>query len=194
MSEFSYEIKIPKDRVAVLIGKNGATKKMLERATNMKMDIDSDEGDVFIKGSDALNLYQTREIVIAIGRGFNPETALLLLKEEYIFEPLNLKEFMRNKNDLDRLRGRVIGRKGKSRKLIEELTETYVSVYGKTISIIGEAENVGIARRAIVSLLQGSPHGNVYNWLERQRRELKRRQMLEMSGFRNPEHAQKHGF
>ncbi len=179
MSEFSYEIKIPKDRVAVLIGRNGATKKLLENATKAKMEIDSNEGDIFIKGSDTLNLYQTREIVIAIGRGFNPETALLLLKDEYVFEPLNLKEFMRNKKDMNRLRGRVIGREGKSRKLIEELTETFVSVYGKTIGIIGEAENVGIARRAIISLLQGSPHGNVYNWLERQRRELKRRQVFD---------------
>ena len=177
--EYSYEIKVPKERVAVLIGKSGATKRLLEKSTNTKMDIDSEEGDIFIKGQDTLNLYQTREIVIAIGRGFSPETALLLQNEEYVFEPLNLKEYMRNKNDLNRLRGRVIGREGKSRKLIEELTETFISVYGKTISIIGDAENVGIARRAIISLLQGSPHGKVYNWLERQRRELKRRQVLE---------------
>ncbi len=179
MPEFSYEVKIPKDRVAVLIGKSGGTRKMLEHATHTKLDIDSEEGDIFIRGTDALNLYQTREIVMAIARGFNPETALLLMKEEYVFEPLNLKEFMRNKSDLNRLRGRVIGREGKSRKLIEELSEAYISVYGKTVCIIGESEHANIARRAVISLLQGAPHGNVYNWLERQRRELKRKSLLE---------------
>ncbi len=179
MQEFSYEVKIPKDRVAVLIGKNGDTKKLLEASTKTRMEVDSNEGDIFIKGRDALDLYQTREIVMAIGRGFNPETALMLLKEEYVFEVISLKDFIRNKKDMKRLRGRVIGREGKSRKLIEELTETFISVYGKTISIIGETENVSIARRAIGFLLQGSPHGNVYNWLERQRRELKRKQVLE---------------
>lgn len=179
MQNFSYEIKVPKERVAVLIGKQGDTKKMLEKATHTKLEIDSDEGDIIISGSDTLGVYQTREVIQAIGRGFNPETALLLQNEDYVFEPINLKEYMRNKNDLNRLRGRVIGREGKSRRLIEELSETNISVYGKTICIIGEAERANVARRAVISLLQGSPHGNVYNWLERQRRELKRRAMLE---------------
>ena len=98
MAEFSYEVKIPKERVAVLIGKNGETRKQLEHATKAKFDIDSEEGDVFIRGTDTLLLYQTKEIVTAVGRGFNPEIALLLLKEDHTFESLNLKDFMRNKN------------------------------------------------------------------------------------------------
>ena len=184
MATFSYEVKIPKERVAVLIGKNGETRKLLEKATHSRFDIDSEEGDVFIHGTDTLMLYQTKEIVTAIGRGFNPEVALYLLKEEYVFEPLSLKDFMRNKNDLNRLRSRIIGREGKARKLIEELSETYISVYGKTVCIIGESENANVARRAVISLLQGSPHGNVYGWLERQRRELKRKKVTEITGFK----------
>ena len=74
-----------------------------------------------------------------------------------------------------RLKGRVIGQEGKSRKIIEGLTETYISVYGKTISIIGQAENVSVARRAIESLLAGSNHATVYRWLEKKRRELVRK-------------------
>ena len=74
--EFSYELKIPKERVAVLIGKKGEIKKQIEQATNTKLKIDSKEGDVEISGEDALKLYATREIIRAIGRGFNPEIAM----------------------------------------------------------------------------------------------------------------------
>ena len=143
MTEFVYELKIPKDRLAVLIGKDGITKDTIEGETKTKINVDSKEGDVFIKGEDALSLYAAREIVLAIGRGFNPEIAMMLLKQDYVFEKIDVTEFAgKSKEALQRLKGRVIGKEGKSRALIEDLTECYISVYGKTISIIGLAENV----------------------------------------------------
>ena len=177
--EFSYELKIPKDRVAVLIGQKGKTKNHLESITKIKLDIDSKEGDVTIKGTDALGMYSAKEIVKAIGRGFNPEIAQLLIKQDYAFELLNLSDFSRSKNDEKRLKGRVIGEKGKSRKTIEDLTGVYISVYGKTIAIIGEITAVGYARKAIDSLLSGSPHANVYKWLEKQKRIIKKKEIIE---------------
>ncbi len=150
-------------------------KKQIESATNIKLKIDSKEGDVFLEGEDALGLYSAREVVKAIGRGFNPEIALLLLKPDYMFEMLNMLDYVKSKNSIIRLKGRVIGAEGRSRKTIEELTETYISVYGKTIGIIGFSENVTIAKKAIESLLSGSPHSSVYKWLEKRRGNMKRR-------------------
>ena len=86
MAEYLYDTKIPKERIAVLIGKDGITKKHIESATKIKLKIDSKEGDVFLEGEDALGLYSAREVVKAIGRGFNPEIALLLLKQDYMFD------------------------------------------------------------------------------------------------------------
>jgi ribosomal RNA assembly protein len=177
--EFGYELKIPKDRVAVLIGQKGETKKHIETITKTKLNIDSKEGDVSIKGSDALGMYSAKEIVTAIGRGFNPEIAQLLVKQDYSFEILNLNDFSKTKNDMKRLKGRVIGEKGKSRSTIEDLTGAYISVYGKTIAIIGEISAVSLARRAIESLLSGSQHASVYKWLEKQRRDMKRKEAIE---------------
>ncbi|MDO8661319.1 MAG: KH domain-containing protein, partial [Candidatus Woesearchaeota archaeon] len=111
-------------------------------------------------------------------RGFNPEIAQLLLKQDYGFELVMITEFAKNPDDLLRLRGRVIGEGGKSRRLIEELTGCYVCVYGKTVGIIGEFEALTGARRAVESLLAGSPHASVYKWLESRRRELKRRELM----------------
>src|SRR3989344_5842397 len=106
---FRYEIKIPEERVAVLIGKKGETKRQLEKELKIKLKIDSDEGDVILTGEDGLNLYTAKEIVQAVARGFNPEIALKLLHPDYTFELIKIEDFARNKHDFDRLRGRIIG-------------------------------------------------------------------------------------
>ena len=48
MVEYSYELKIPKDRVAVLIGMKGNVKKAIEEETKSKINVDSKEGDIFV--------------------------------------------------------------------------------------------------------------------------------------------------
>ena len=180
MVEYSYELKVPKNRVAVIIGKEGSVKKEIEESTNIKLDIDSKEGDVFVSGEDALGLYTAREIIKAISRGFNPDIAKLLLKPDYVFDAVDISEFAKSKEAMLRLKGRVIGKEGKARRLIEELTECYISVFGKTISIIGFAESVAATRQAVEALLRGSPHSNVYKMLEKRRRDTKRRKFTEI--------------
>lgn len=178
VEEYLYELKIPKERVAVLIGKKGQVKKEIESSTKTTIKVDSKEGDIFVSGKDALGLYNAREVIKAIGRGFNPEVAELLLKPDYCFEIVSLADFAKSKDSETRLKGRVIGSEGRSRKLIEELTESYISVYGKTISIISDPETALIAKQAVESLLRGSTHANVYKWLEKKRREIKKKQWI----------------
>jgi len=171
LSEFSYELRIPKDRVAVLIGKKGEVKRAIEHNTKTKLEVDSEEGEVRITGKDALLLYLAREIIRAIARGFNPEVARQLLKQDYGFDLISLTDYARNPNDLTRLRGRVIGEGGKSRRTIEELTQTTICVFGKTVGIIGPIEFSTDARVAVIKLLSGSAHATVYRWLEKRRRQ-----------------------
>ncbi|MBW2964854.1 KH domain-containing protein [Candidatus Woesearchaeota archaeon] len=177
--QFSYELKVPKDRIAVLIGKNGEVRRKIEEETNSKIHVDSKEGDVHITGDDSLGLFSAREIIKAIGRGFSPEIALLILKSDYAFELLNISDYVgKSDNTARRLKARVIGTEGKTRRYIETTTETHLSVYGKTIAIIGEVEKVMIARRAVESILAGATHASVYKWLEKKIKELERNRML----------------
>ena len=176
--EYALEIKIPKERVAVLIGKNGETKKDLEEFSSSKIEVDSKEGDVKIVGSDSLKLYAVKEVIRAIGRGFNPEIAKLLFKPDYVLEIIPLLDFVKHKGHFERIKGRVIGSNGKSRETIESLTDTYLSVYGKTVSVLGRAEDVVISMKAVESLLQGSPHANVYKLLEKNRRNAREQEKI----------------
>ncbi|MEE9525157.1 MAG: KH domain-containing protein [Candidatus Woesearchaeota archaeon] len=171
-SEYRYELKIPKERIAVLIGVKGKVKRDIETATKTKLKIDSEEGDVFISGKEAIDLYNSREVVKAIGRGFNPNIAMLLLKQDYSLEVVNIEEYTKTKDHLKRVRGRLIGTEGKARRTIEALTDCYISIYGRTVAVIGHVENVQIARKAVEGLLRGSTHGNIYKWLEKRRKEV----------------------
>lgn len=174
MEEYSYELRISKERIAVLIGKKGGIKKQIESATKTKIKVDSKEGDVLITGTDALGLFNAREVVKAIGRGFNPETAMLLLKGDYLFEIYNIADYAKTKQEEKRLKGRIIGEGGKCRRVIEELTETHISVFGKTVSVIGLTDKMQGVRKAIEMLLQGSLHSSVFRYLESRRRETKK--------------------
>lgn len=165
---FQEGLKIPKKRIAVLIGEKGKTKREIEKFTSTKLTINSEEGDVIIESQESLNVFNTKPIIQSIGRGFNPNISLKLIEEDNILEIIDITSFSKkSKKDLIRLKSRLIGTNGKARKMIEMLTHTEICVYGKTVSIIGKQDNVYLAKKAITNLLQGSKHGNVYGFIER---------------------------
>ncbi|MBI2565132.1 RNA-processing protein [Candidatus Woesearchaeota archaeon] len=176
--EYAYELRIPKERIAILIGKSGEIKKQLEKDTESRINVDSEEGIVQIKGANAIHLFALREIIRAIGRGFNPEIAKYLLKQDYALEVINLSNYTSTQKELIRLRGRIIGEGGKARNTIETLTNVYVSVFGKTVSILGSFDSIALARKAVEQLLSGSPHSKVYYWLERKQKEIIKKEWI----------------
>ncbi|MFP3909672.1 MAG: KH domain-containing protein [Archaeoglobaceae archaeon] len=163
------EMKIPYDRVGVIIGKEGEVKKQLEERTGCKLKVG--EASISIEGEDAIGFLQAQDVIRAIGYGFNPQAAFKLLDSDYIV--LDVIPLDYESNDLKRIKGRIIGKEGKMRKLIEELLGVRVSVYHKSVAIIGEVENAGVAREAVTMLIDGAQHNTVRKFLEDKRRELK---------------------
>lgn len=164
---FEEEILVPRDRVKVFIGEKGATRKGIEKKGNVKLWVDIANNSVKIIAKDALELMAAKNVVEAIARGFSPVLAQKLFKEENGFELLDLQDYgAREKKDMIRLRGVVIGTEGRVRSRIEQYTNTDVSVYGKTIGIIGEIENAALAREAFRMLLTGRHQGSVFRFLE----------------------------
>lgn len=176
---------IPLERVGALIGKDGSTKSKIEQAFKTHLTIQSETGIVEILPSnisdDPTTILRARDVVVAIARGFSPQRALKLLDDDIVLDIIDLREtFGRNERDIERLKGRVIGREGKIRRLIEEMTNAQVSVYGHTISMLGDYETVTAARAAIEQLLKGKQHSTVYKLLRKIKRESKRRETLEL--------------
>lgn len=171
-------LKVPMDRVAVLIGHKGQTKKELEQKCNLKIDINSKIGEVTIddhKTEDPLTIIKTENIIKAIGRGFSPENAFRLLDDESDFFIFDLHDYVGKKElHVRRLKSRVIGREGKTKRVIEELTDSKISVYGHTVSVISDALKMNILKKSIDMLLTGSKHATVYHFIEAQMKELKR--------------------
>lgn len=170
---YQYELKIPIERVAVLVGEKGSVKKRIQKTLDIQIKIDSKEGDVTISGEDSVNLMIAQDIIKAISRGFNPDIAFQLLNEKVYFELIDISIYSKSKKNIIRLKGRAIGEKGKGRRLISKLTNTEICVYGKTIGIIGYLENVELAKRAYDKLLNGSPHNKVFSFIEKEIKNLR---------------------
>ena len=176
-------IKIPGDRIGALVGPDGKVKAAIEKKLSVSLQVDSQGGTVQITlpatAEDPTVLFRAKEVVTAIGRGFAPDHAFRLLDDdEIVFEVIDLREIVgRSPSDLKRLKGRVIGKEGKTRRIIEELSEANISVYGHTISIIGYPDQAAIAREAVRMLIRGSLHGTVYRFLHKKRRELKKQRL-----------------
>jgi len=176
-------IKIPKERIGVLVGTEGNVKEYIQRRLPVVLDIDGETGDVTVTlkegAEDPSLLFKARDVVLAIGRGFSPERAFRLLdSEDTMLDVIDLREFLgKSESELRRVRGRIIGKDGKARKMIEELSGALVSVYGHTVAIIGDFDQVNIAREAILKLINGSEHSTVYKFLQKKRQEMKIRRL-----------------
>lgn len=175
-------LKIPMERVGALIGRKGETKKDFEEKTGLKLDIDSKTGEVTIDDhdiEDPLAVIKMENIIKAIGRGFSPENAMRLLKDNADFFVFDLHDYVGKKEPhLRRVRSRVIGREGKTKNVLEELTGSKISVYGHTVGVISDVVKMNILKKSIDMLLTGSKHASVYKFVESQMKELRREEKL----------------
>ena len=177
---FQHSIKIPKERIGALIGKRGKVKQQIEKRCGVAIEIDSETGDAVIsmsKPAEQMEAFRAIEVITAISRGFSPERAYHLFEdEEIVFQQLDLHDYAgKSPSTLARIRGRIIGEGGKARRMIEDLTGSYISVYGHTVAFIGNYREVKLATDAITMLAKGSMHKSVYSMLQG----VKRKEKLE---------------
>ena len=178
MSGSILRVKIPVERVGVLIGSDGRIKNAVEEKLLVQLQVDGKTGDIGIltsQGTNPADAFRAQDIVMAIGRGFSPENALSLFNEDLNLRIIDLRELLgRSDANIQRVKGRIIGANGKARKNLEEYTGTKVSVYGHTVSIVGDVEHMEVACEAIDLLIHGSTHKSVYRFLESKKDELRK--------------------
>jgi len=174
---FEQTIKVPRDRIGALIGKSGKVKSMIEEACGVKLHIDSEYGDVTVRNSakpEDMQPFKAVEIVTAIAKGFSPQRANRLLEGESVLHIIDLREFVgKSGSALERIKGRIIGVDGKARKTMEQLAGTYISIYGHSVAVIGNSDEIRLTNEAVAMLAHGSMHKSVYNMLQEARRKAK---------------------
>lgn len=163
-------VRIPAERVKVLLGKDGSTKKKIESRCKVRLEVDA-EGEVEIDG-DPADVFFVHDIIKAIGRGFTPEAALKLMGQDFGLYIIPLKDIVKSENALTRLKGRVIGERGKIKSAIEDGTDSYICIYGNTIAIIAKIDTMEYAKEAIGMIIDGARHTSVLAYLAKSKREI----------------------
>jgi ribosomal RNA assembly protein len=141
------------------------TKNKKQLGKELKVKITNRGKEVFIEGKPE-DEYIAEKVIEALNFGFPFSAAILIKKEGYTFEILNIKDYTRRK-DLEKVRARLIGKKGKTLKTLSDLTECFFELKDNEIGVIGAPEKIKNAQDAIMQIAQGSKQGNVYKFLEK---------------------------
>ncbi|MBT6995154.1 hypothetical protein HN953_00835 [Candidatus Woesearchaeota archaeon] len=138
-------------------------KNRLEK--ELKIKISNKGKNIFVDGS-AENEFLAIEVLEAIKTGFSADRALELKQEGMMLQRVDIKDITK-RNDLERVRGRIIGKGGRTLQTLHNLTNCNISLHDNEIGIIGDAEQIEDAVQALTSLVQGSKQSNVYARLEK---------------------------
>jgi ribosomal RNA assembly protein len=168
---------MPKERIGVAIGPNGSVKREIEQRVGVKLSFDSETGQVKVEPTEnPLGVLKAGDALKAIARGFSPEKAFNLFHDDRFLDIVDIRDYVGDsERAVVRMKGRLIGREGRTREAIERATGAYLSIYGRTVAMIGTAEQLKTARGAVEMLLKGAEHSSVYKFLERKRKEAKNR-------------------
>ena len=161
------QVFIDLNRLPVIIGQEGSTKEKLEQQFEVSINIDSKSGEVVITGEDSAKRYVLSLVLQAINYGFSPEHAMILEDEYNVLDVIDVKQQVRDQHRLKVVMGRVIGQEGRTRKLIEEITNCHVTVKDHYVGVIGKFENVQLVHEALQMLIKGASHKSFYGYLER---------------------------
>ena len=155
-------LSIPENRMK-LLRRDRRWESKLKKLSDVKVVLSE---DVELEDDNVLNVMRVKLVFQAFGRGFEFEDALNLIDEEFALETIDVSAYAKSQNRLVELKGRVIGTKGKSKDIIGKKTDTKISIYGKTICIIGRYQDAAKAREAIELLLSGRKHGTAYRFIQ----------------------------
>jgi len=142
-------------------------KKRLEKA--LEITISNRGKEITIEGEPAEE-HIALQVLDALNFGFPFATALSIKEEDKVLEVLSIKEHT-NRKDFTSIRARVIGRGGKVLKTLSNLTGCDLELRNNQIGIIGEPTLIKVTVEALISLIRGAKHGNVYTFLEKNQQE-----------------------
>ena len=152
---------------SLIIKSKTKIKKIIPKIeSRLKIKISLVKNTVSISGEE-FNQYLALHMLEAVDFGFDIDDVLLLINPDFIIDFISIKEHTK-KHNLKEVRARVIGTQGKAKKVIELLTGAKIVIHDNLVGVIAESERMEAARQAMISLIQGANHANVFAYLEKQ--------------------------
>ena len=149
---------------------------LLEKTTEIKRTLKELEEKLKVKLSlkrkkltisgPTINEYDASQVIDAINFGFSTDKALLLKDPDFSFRKLHIKDFTRRSN-LREVRARIIGSNGRTKRTIENISNTDIILNDNEVGIIGSSESIEEAVTAMANIIKGSKQSNVYKYLEK---------------------------
>jgi ribosomal RNA assembly protein len=147
-------------------------KKLLDKIKQHGVNIEVEGNTVYISGKSAFEVLSAKNAINAFNRGFDSAISSLLLDDDYDLIVVSLREYTNSEKRAMQLKGRIIGTRGLIKQRLMRETSCYINVYGKTISIIGQIQNISIAQAAIEMILNGAKHDNVFSMINKKKVEV----------------------
>ena len=139
------------------------SRKKLEELLNVKITNRGKEVTITGKPEDE---YIAEKVIDALNFGFPFSSAMQIKNKDCIFEILNIKDYTK-RHDLKRIKARIIGKQGKAVNTLRQLTKCDFEIKDNTVGIIGPAEFIEGGQDAVISIIKGAKHSNIYNRLEK---------------------------
>ncbi|MFH1750878.1 MAG: KH domain-containing protein [Candidatus Micrarchaeota archaeon] len=154
------------------LSKNGESlRRQLEKKGEVRIKLNPD-GNLELDGESG-KVWVAEQVLKAINYGFLPQHAFKLFSDNYFLEIIDLALVLPNEKAIERYKGRIIGAGGKAKATITEITGAFVAVSGHKVAVLGEFDDLQLAKEGILRLLEGSPHTGVYAYMEKKNRERK---------------------
>lgn len=152
-------IRFPKERNTEM---EKVSRKLQDR---FKVKIQLNKNKLVLEGT-GIEALKSKNIIEAVLLGFDQKISFKLEDEKNALKTIDIKSYLPKKVSFKHAKGRIIGKKGKTKKLIEMYTGANLSITKKEVSIIGPIKSINIAEKAIIMLIKGKPHSRVYTYLE----------------------------
>ena len=159
-------VRIPEERASVILKNGKKDLRKIEDLLHAQIKA-SKAGEIEVSCADPLEELKTYEIIKAIGRGFCLQEALRLLEDNSGLQIISIKDYTNTQDSIIRLKGRIIGKNGKIKQFLERELDINICVYGKTVSLIGNYNNIEIARQIVELLLKGGSYAAMRKLIEK---------------------------
>lgn len=157
------QLYIPHRRISTMRGNRNIINRV-ERLCKCRINLSTD--DILEIEGDAFSEFSAKNILYAFGRGFDIGIASRLSNMDYYFSSIDLGQLVSSDKRVKQIKSRIIGKDGRTKKYIEEVSGASMSVYGDTVSFVGTISGINEAETAVNTLIEGGTHRLAYTRME----------------------------